>query len=71
MTNSADPDQLASLEAPDQLASLEANWSGSTMFVKTVLGHESRNKGMKHSWKKFPASRGNRKSVLPVKNPML
>ena len=28
MANSADPD-------PDQLASEEANWSGSTMFVKT------------------------------------
>ena len=30
MTNSADPDQLAS----DQMASEEANWSGPTLFVK-------------------------------------
>ena len=50
MANSADPDQLASLEAnwsgstlftklfadPDQLASLEANWSGSILFAKTM-----------------------------------
>ena len=45
MTNSVDPDQLASSEAnwsgstlhtvdPDQLASSEANWSGSTLFAK-------------------------------------
>ena len=33
MSNSADPDQLAS-EDPDQLASSEANWSGSTLFAK-------------------------------------
>ena len=39
MTNSVDPDQLASEEAnwssvdPDQLASEEANWSGSTLFT--------------------------------------
>ena len=30
MTNSADPDQLASSEANE-----EANWYGSTLFVKT------------------------------------
>ena len=33
MTNSADPDQLAS---EDQLASSEANWSGSTLFAKAA-----------------------------------
>ena len=43
MTNSADPDQLASSTQiypafatsvdPDQLASEEANWSGSALFI--------------------------------------
>ena len=43
MTNSVDPDQMASSEAiwsgstlfdPDQMASSEAIWSGSTLFAR-------------------------------------
>ena len=40
MTNSADPDQLASEEA-NQLAS-EANWSGSTLFARQGISGFSR-----------------------------
>ena len=37
MTNSADPDQLASLEA---------NWSGSTLFAKVGYIWDQHNKGL-------------------------
>ena len=47
MTNSADPDQLASEEAnwPDQLASEEANWSGSALFAKAGYIRVQQDKG--------------------------
>ena len=43
MTNSADPDQLASTEA---------NWSGSTLFVKNGVYPGSAELGLKQSKKK-------------------